>query len=64
MDWLKVGASFDWITPAKDLIVGYNTVECEGWEDHCKKVEKKLKEEGITCCTQFMGDHWRVISKR
>ena len=63
-DLLGIGASFDWITPLRDLIVGYNTIEYEGWADDCKKVEKKLKQQGVRCRTQFTGDSWRVIAKR
>lgn len=63
-DWLKVGGSFDWLTPAYDLAQGFNKIEYEGGDSDCKKIEKQLKQQGIKCRTQFTGDGWRVISKR
>ena len=63
-DLLKVGASFDWITPLGDLLAGYNSIEFEGDPDSCKAIEKQLKREGIECRTQFTGDSWRVIARR
>lgn len=63
-DLLRFGAGFDWITPALDIISGYNTIEYEGWDSDCKEKEKQLRKQGIKCRTQVTGEGWRVISKR
>lgn len=63
-DLLALGGGWDWITPAIDLLAGYNTIEYEGLDDDCKKVAKTLKAQGIKCRVMFTGEWWRVISKR